>query len=106
MNAEEKAQERLEKAVREILCHADTDSSTRLLGIHDATQRRELVRNINRAVGRFDLRDEIDAYLARNKCASPSGLPDRELIALSTWLDSTTARLSVACDPPGSPSVR
>lgn len=100
MNNEEKTQERLEKAVREILCHADTDANARLRTAQCAQQRRGLVKNINHAVGRFDLRDEIDAYLAKNQCTRPSDLPDRELIALSTWLDAAKARLSVACDQP------
>jgi len=107
MNYEQRTQARLEKAVRDILnCLADDLSAIRFTGISGTVRRRAMVKQIDLAAKHYDLRQEVDAYLAQCDCASVAGLDDSKLKALSHWMDGVMGRLATACDHPDSPPAR
>jgi hypothetical protein len=107
MNYEQRTRSRLENAVRDIFNLLDADRSTiRFVGPGGAIRRRSMVKNIDLAAKHYDLRQEVDAYLAECDCASVNGLEESKLKALSNWLSGVMDRLSCVCDHPDVPPAR
>jgi|SRR5581483_31019 len=107
MSYERRTQAKLEQAVRDILGHLlDEPAAIRFSDSAAPLRRRAIVKNIDLAAKHYDLRQEVDAFLAERDCASVAGLNDRELRALSRWLDGVMERLSTCCDHPDFPSAR
>jgi hypothetical protein len=106
MNYEQRTQSRLEQAVQQILQRRRARTEIRFDGIKDAVRRRCMVKNIDLAAKHYDLREEVNAYLAKCDVSSVGGLKDDDLNALSGWMTSTMDRLSWACDHPDVPPAR
>lgn len=107
MGYEARACERLESALEGILSKIGLGPEPPLIvGPLAALRRRSMVKQIDLAARQYDLRDEIDAFLAQAGCVSVAGLDDRRLYALSTWLGEVMDRYHVAADPPDAPVAR
>lgn len=106
MDYEQRTTARIERAVREIVGHAEAPAGGIFLGAPLSTKRRALVRQIGLASRYYGLSEEIDAFLAECDCASLAGLDDRRLRALSSWLGGVMDRLSTGCDHPHSIPAR
>lgn len=106
MNYEQRTKNRLEKAVSEIFGCIDDANTIRFNGAGGNARRRSMVKNIDLAAKHYNLREEIDAYLAQCDCASVAGLEDAKLRALSSWLNGVMDRLATCCDHPESSPAR
>lgn len=69
-------------------------------------RRRAMVKQIQLAAGRYNLQEDIDAYLAAADRASLSGLSDAELARISDWVGAAIDRMATACDSPDAVPAR
>lgn len=106
MNYEQRTQARLEKAVREIFGCIEDPSTIRFNGAAGNVRRRAMVKQIDLAAKHYNLRQEVDAFLAKRDCASVAGLADAELKALSSWVSGVMDCLATCCDHPEEPPAR
>jgi hypothetical protein len=71
-----------------------------------AIRRRSMVMQIDLATKHYDLKRDVDAYIAAAGQYSLSGLTTQQLDALATFVAGAMDRLSHACDHPDDPPAR
>jgi len=65
-----------------------------------------MVKQLQLAASRYNLQDDIEAYLAAADHASLAGLSDGELTCISDWIAAAIDRMATACDSPDCPPAR
>jgi hypothetical protein len=103
MGYEQRTKDRLEQAVREIFGCIEDPSAIRFNGATGNARRRSMVKQIDLAAKHYNLREEIDAFLAQNDVANVAALEDGKLRALSSWLGGVMDRLATCSDHPDEP---
>jgi hypothetical protein len=71
-----------------------------------AIRRRSMVMQIGLATKHYDLKRDVDAYVAAAGQCSVSGLTTPQLDTLATWLSEAMDRATHACDHPDDPPAR
>lgn len=74
--------------------------------ICQAIRRRSMVMQVGLATKHYDLKQDVDAYVAAAGQMSVSGLETPQLDTLCTWLSEAMDRAAVACDHPDDPPAR
>jgi len=71
-----------------------------------AIRRRSMVMQISLATKHYDLKGDVDAFVAAAGQCSLSGLSTPQLDKLATYLADAMDRASTACDHPDDPPAR
>ena len=71
-----------------------------------AIRRRAMVKQLRLAAARYNLQDDVEAYLAAADRASLAGLNDNELGAISQFVGAAIERMAIGCDSPDAPPAR
>jgi hypothetical protein len=74
--------------------------------ICNAIRRRSIVMQIGLATKHYDLKRDVDAFVAAAGQYSLSGLTTMQLDTLATFVAGAMDRLSTACDHPDDPPAR